>query len=135
MPENRPIPGSAEEWLARARADLALAKAPLPAGALYEDLCFHAQQAAEKALKAVYQRHGWTFRYVHDLKELLAGLRDKGLVVPDNLEEATRLTSYAFQFRYPGVEESVTAQEYERSIALAGDVVQWAESQLAGETR
>lgn len=133
MPENRSIPGSAEEWLVRARADLALAQAPLPAGALYEDLCFHAQQAAEKALKAVYQRRGWTFRYVRDLKELLAGLREKGLVVPDNLEEATRLTSYAFEFRYPGVEEPVTKGEYEQAVTLAENVLRWAESQVGEE--
>lgn len=42
LTENRPIPGSAEQWLLRAHADLALAKVPLPPRALYEDLCFHA---------------------------------------------------------------------------------------------
>lgn len=103
-----------------------------PAGS-YEDLCFHAQQAAEKALKAVYQRHGWRFRYIHDLKELLAGLREIGLVVPDDLEEATRLTSYAHEFRYPGVEEPVTEQEYEQAIILAENALRWAESQIAEE--
>ncbi|MEJ5376514.1 MAG: HEPN domain-containing protein [bacterium] len=50
---NKRIPGSPAEWLMLARADLALAKAPLPPGAVYEDLCFHAQQAAEKALKGM----------------------------------------------------------------------------------
>lgn len=72
-PPNRPIPGSPAEWLTRARADLALAKAPLPPGAMYEDLCFHAQQAAEKAIKAVYRYSGRAFLYTHDLNELLAG--------------------------------------------------------------
>ena len=45
----RPInpPGSASDWLARAKGDLALAKVDLPQGGFYEDLCFHAQQAAE----------------------------------------------------------------------------------------
>jgi len=61
MPCHKDIPGSAADWLARAKSDLAIAKAPLPQGAIYEDLCFHAQQAAEKALKAVYQHHGWPF--------------------------------------------------------------------------
>jgi hypothetical protein len=42
MPQDRPLPGSAEDWLARAEGDLALARAPLPEGAFYEDLCFHA---------------------------------------------------------------------------------------------
>lgn len=132
-PGNRSIPGSAEDWLARAKADLALAKIPLPAGALYEDLCFHAQQAAEKALKAVYQRHGWRFRYVHDLQELLAGLREKGLDIPDNLEEAATLTIYAFGFRHPGLEEPVTREEYELAVTLAERVVQWAASQSRTE--
>ena len=54
MLENRLAPGSPQEWLARAKGDLALAGAPLPPGAFYEDLCFHAQQAAEEALKATY---------------------------------------------------------------------------------
>ncbi|HVT02768.1 MAG TPA: HEPN domain-containing protein [Thermoanaerobaculia bacterium] len=55
MPRDRATPGSAEDWLARARSDLAIARSPLPEGAFLEDLCFHAQQAAEKALKAVRQ--------------------------------------------------------------------------------
>ncbi len=67
MPQDRPVPGSAEDWLARAEGDLALARTPLPEGAFYEDLCFHAQQAAEKAIKAVYQHYGKRFRYTHDL--------------------------------------------------------------------
>jgi HEPN domain-containing protein len=40
-------------WLKNARADLALASITLPEGVQYEQLCFHAQQAAEKGLKAV----------------------------------------------------------------------------------
>jgi HEPN domain len=51
VPQGRPIPGSPQEWLARARGDLALARAPLPEGRFYEDLCFHAQQALQKALE------------------------------------------------------------------------------------
>jgi HEPN domain-containing protein len=53
MPQDRPVPDSAEDWLARAEGDRALVSAPLPEGAFYEDLCFHAHQAAEKALKGV----------------------------------------------------------------------------------
>ncbi len=125
-PPSSPIPGSAAQWLMRARADLALAKAPLPPGALYEDLCFHAQQAAEKAIKAVYRKNGWMFRYTHDLKELLVELRNRGVVVPDNLEEAAILTDYAHQLRYPGLEEPVVKPEYDEALALAERVVEWA---------
>jgi HEPN domain-containing protein len=82
--------------LARARGDLAIAKAPLPEGAFFEDLCFHAQQAAEKALKAVYLHLGWNFRYTHDLDQLLEGLRRNGLTIPDNVDEAAVLSSFAW---------------------------------------
>ena len=61
MPHDRPTPGSSADWLARARSDLALAKVPLPEGAMYEDLCFHAQQAAEKAVKAATGRGDGSF--------------------------------------------------------------------------
>ena len=51
-----------------------LAQVPLPAGGMWEDLCFWAQQAAELAIKAVYQQHGWLFPFIHDLARLLNGL-------------------------------------------------------------
>jgi len=44
-------PDSPHEWLNRARSDLMIAAAVVP-GAYLEDLCYHAQQAAEKAMKA-----------------------------------------------------------------------------------
>ena len=77
-----------------------------------EDLCFHAQQAAEKSLKAVYQHHGWTFRYTHDLEELVTGLKEKGLLVPKEVVEADVLTSFAWEARYPGLNEPVTKEDY-----------------------
>ena len=69
MPPDREIPGSAPAWLARAKGHLALAKQPKPAGAFWEDQCFLLHQAAEKALKAVYQHMGLALRYTHDLEE------------------------------------------------------------------
>jgi HEPN domain-containing protein len=109
---------------------LALARAPLPAGALYEDLCFHAQQAAEKAFKAVYQHHRWEFRYTHDLEELTTGLKRQGLSVPADVEEAHLLTSFAWATRYPGPEEPVTPDEYREAIKHAETVVAWVEKEI-----
>jgi len=107
-----------------------LAKVPLPEGARYEDLCFHAQQAAEKALKAVYQRHGWTFHYTHDLGELISGLRGKGLRVPSRIDDSVDLTTYATESRYPGLAEPVTTEEYHEALRLAEEVVSWAQKRL-----
>ena len=51
-PLERYAPDDPREWMNRARSNLALAKNRVP-GAYLEDLCFEAQQAAEKAIKAV----------------------------------------------------------------------------------
>jgi HEPN domain-containing protein len=103
---------------------------PLPPGGFYEDLCFHAQQAAQKALKAVYLHYGWTFRYVHDLEELITHLRENGLHVPEAVEDAVVLTSYAFEARYPSLAEPVSEEEYRQAIKLAQTVVGWAEETI-----
>jgi HEPN domain-containing protein len=126
--DRRSPPGSPREWLKRANGDLALASAPLPPGGFYEDLCFHAQQAAEKALKAIYLDRGWTFRYVHDVEKLLTGLRENGLKVPGTVGQAVLLTGYAFEARYPGLGEPVTEGDHKRALRLARAVLRWAES-------
>jgi HEPN domain-containing protein len=68
VPPRSSVPGSARDWLARAQGKLAMARQPLPPEGFLEDACFFLQQAAELAIKAVYQQHGWTFPYVHDLR-------------------------------------------------------------------
>lgn len=130
MPPDRPVPGSSSDWLARAKGDLAIAKAPLPEGAFWEDLCFHAQQAAEKAIKAIFVQHGLTFRSTHDLDELITGLKTFGRSIPAAVEESIVLTSYAWEARYPGVSEPVTRDEYLEAVRLAEIVVEWAERAL-----
>ncbi|MCS6888432.1 HEPN domain-containing protein [Chloroflexus sp.] len=121
-PRNSSIPGDPAEWLRRARSDLAIASIPLPPDGVYEDLCFHAQQAAEKAIKAIYQHYQWRFDYTHDIKELLAGLHRKGLAIPPEINEAATLTIFAHQLRYPSVAEPVSEQECAAAVALARQV-------------
>jgi HEPN domain-containing protein len=90
-PERFP-PDDPREWLNRARSSLALAKTR-PPEAYLEDLCFEAQQAAEKAIKALLIRHGVAFPYVHDLARLLTVLEEAGEVVPATIREAEGLTT------------------------------------------
>lgn len=54
MPSGNPAPGTPQAWISRAEGKLVLAKAPLPPGGFWEDICFFAQQAAELSIKAVY---------------------------------------------------------------------------------
>ncbi len=132
MPPERPVPGSPADWLQRARSDLALAGVSLPDDAFYEDLCFHAQQAAEKAIKGVYRAHQREFRYTHDIAALLNGLKGEGIEIPEELQEAVELTGFARQARYPGTREPTTEAEYRRAVTQAEAVVRWAESLVGG---
>ena len=67
MPPEPDDVGSPQAWLRRAKSNLARAKQPKPAEAIWEDLCFDAQQAAEKALKAVLVSSGIDFPKSHDI--------------------------------------------------------------------
>ena len=97
---------------------------------LYEDLCFDAQQAAEKAIKAVFIGRGETFPYVHELEKLLKQLKKNGLKIPKYVWEAEKLTPFAVVTRYPGLVGPVTQREYRRAVRIATAVLRWAERQI-----
>jgi len=99
-------------------------------GVLYEDLCFQAQQAAEKALKAVFVARQIPYPYTHDINALLSTLEENGISIPENLWNAVTLTSYASDTRYPGFEPPVTKEEHAEAVALAQAVALWAEEQI-----
>ena len=130
MPERRP-PDDPKEWLNRARSDLLLARSLEP-GIYLEDLSFHAQQAAEKAIKALLIQRKIEFPYVHDISELLTRLENTGLRLPESVRRSEILSRFAVFTRYPGVAPPVSQDEYEEAMALADEVVRWAQEQLEG---
>jgi HEPN domain-containing protein len=69
MPRRPGFTGKPDDWLRRAKGNLARAKQTKPKDAFWEDLCFDAQQAAEKAIKAVLVSRDLEFRKTHDLRE------------------------------------------------------------------
>ena len=127
--EERHPPDDPRAWLDRARSNLIRAQQRHP-NVYLEDLCFDAQQAAEKAIKALCIERGIDFPYVHDLAQLITLLQDKGQPVPDEVKEAGRLTRYAVFTRYPGLDDSVTEEEHEQAVEIAESVVRWVESHL-----
>lgn len=71
-PKRHRLPGSPEEWMEFAASDLQLARIAAADTAIRpEQACFHAQQSAEKAMKAVLRAHGAEFPLTHDLDLLL----------------------------------------------------------------
>jgi HEPN domain-containing protein len=87
MGRERYPPTDPRERLSRARSNLALAKNET-VGAFFEDLCFEAQQAAKKGMKAVFVQNGVSFPYIHDLDELLQRLERSGRKIPNNAHVA-----------------------------------------------
>ena len=120
-------PDNPRDWLARARSNLLLAESGQKQGVFLEDLCFEAQQAAEKALKAVCVFYKVEFPKTHSLTTLAALLEQTGIQLPADVSDASLLTSYAVQARYPDWDEAVTESEYQRALTLARQVVAWAE--------
>ncbi len=74
MPQDRPVPGSSKDWMARA----------------------------------------------------------KGMNIPQEVEEASILTNFAWETRYPGVHEPVTREEYQEALHQAEQVLAWAEQIISG---
>lgn len=128
-PPQRFPPDDPREWLNRARSNLAIAKNRIP-GVFLEDLCFVAQQAAEKAVKAVMISRNIDFPYVYDMALLLLILEESGEAVPNTIRRASRLTPHAVDSRYPGVEQPVSEPVYREATAIAEAVVRWAEERL-----
>lgn len=126
MPPEKRGPDDAHEWLRRAASNLQRARggAGLP-GVYLEDLCFDAQQAAEKAVKAVLINEQLAFPYVHDLVTLLTlvEVEGEGVELPSEVREAGRLTRFAVETRYPGIGDPVTREEHTRAVEIAEAVM------------
>jgi HEPN domain-containing protein len=126
MIRKRLPPDDPREWLNRARSNFACAIAHIP-DAYLEDLCFNAQQCAEKAVKAVFICRGESFPFVHDLRKLLTLLEETGLKVPKYVWEAIKLSPYASVTRYPDQVAPVTQRQYHRAVRIAAAILRWAE--------
>jgi HEPN domain-containing protein len=92
-----------QEWMRKAEGDLRAAEHLMAVEEQdYFTAAFHAQQAAEKFLKAFLVRHQIPFGKTHDIQELvgLAGTLDASL--KQDLASAAELTPFGVEFRYPG---------------------------------
>ena len=109
-----------EKWLRRAEEDLAVADQLVLDGVPYfGSIGFHAQQAAEKFLKAFLVWHQIEFPKTHDLSKLLelAALRDKSIA--EALKGILVLTVYGVDTRYPADLPDLTANEATQAVELA----------------
>jgi len=123
-------------WLVKAQEDLSAADLTahhLPP--LLSSATFHAQQAAEKALKAFLVWHDTPFRYTHNLVGLTAqcaGIDGAFAILND---AADLLTPYAVRFRYPSDLTGPTVSEVEAALQAAREVVAFVRARLPVEAQ
>ena len=116
----------ARGWLLKAESDLATTRICLEAGQALDAACFHAQQAAEKFIKAYLTAHETEFPFIHNLEKLieLCGQRDPHFLSIKRLGQ--QLTPYAVDLRYdeefwPSAE--TTREALEATLAIRGFVL------------
>jgi HEPN domain-containing protein len=129
---NRRMADRSRDWMAQAERDLDVASRLRDSGS-HEWACFAAQQAAEKAVKAVLMsrlEEPWGHS-VRDLLEMLSA-------TPGELIEKARvLDSYYIPTRYANGHatgapfENYGTLQSEKAIDYAGEIVQFAISEMA----
>lgn len=123
------------DCLDQAEGNLEHAKNDLRTG-FYEWACFSAQQSAEKAVKAVFQKLG-AEAWGHSVYDLLTGLREKLDVDEKLLEYALELDKAYIPARYPNAHPSLsprrryTRAEAERLIGYAEVIVDFCKALLS----
>lgn len=92
-------------------------------------LGFHAQQAAEKALKAVAVSLELEIRRTHDLAALGQAIQDNGTGLPLSVDQLRILNPFAVEYRYD--DELIPAISRETLAAMLTIVMDWAEQKVS----
>ncbi len=116
----------ARAFLAKAREDEALLESVLENPGISDAIFgFHAQQAAEKYLKAVLAIEQERPERTHDLRVLAEQCEAAGHELPETGNELARLSPYAVQERYPFA--PVPPIDRQVALNLVAALRRWAE--------
>ena len=110
------------QWVEKAEHDLLNIRNNLAASDIpWDTVCFHAQQCAEKYLKALLVCRRVEVLRTHDLRLSLQRVPTDLLLAVD-VSRVLRLNRYTIEARYPGDWEPITPQEGESAVAIAQEV-------------
>lgn len=125
-----------DKWFEYAYSDLKTAKHT------YNDMrpreleisCYHSQQCAEKAVKAliIYFGYGQTMPKIHDISFLLNQIKNEVKINEDIYDKADFLSRFATAARYPDEKVSDESQTV-LAIKYANEIYDWAKSIVEGE--
>ena len=124
-----------KDWMDQAEGDLEHAKSDLKGG-FYDWACFSSQQAAEKAVKAVFQKMG-AEAWGHSVADLLQELSERHPVPQELIQGALELDKAYIPARYPNAHPSgsprrrYTREEAERLIRHAEKIIKFCENLLS----
>ncbi len=124
------------QWLTKAEEDLRTCRYLLKSQVNVPAVAaFHAQQAAEKSLKAFLVWHQIEFTKTHDIAEILdlVARADEGLA--SCLQAASSLTPYAAEHRYPGDLPGPTMSDAIQALHIAEVVFEEVTSKVPSECR
>jgi len=116
------------DWMGEARRDLEHAENDL-AGGFHNWACFSAQQAAEKSVKAVFQRMG-AEAWGYSVADLLGELSRHACIPKAHMDAALELDKSYISARYPNAHPSgspsnrYTEQEARRHISHARAIIE-----------
>ncbi len=111
------------QWLAKAEQDMGAIKALLDSAPPFlHPACFHAQQAAEKYLKAFLTWHQVEFPKTHVFGKLLDLMSQVDEALAASISGVTALTPSGVEVRYPGDIPEPTRAEAEAALELARTV-------------
>lgn len=97
------------DWLRKGEDDWKVAvRESQSADPVYDAVCFHAQQCAEKHLKAVLEEEGITFPRIHDLVVLVDCAAGVAPELGRLRTPLAALTAFGTAYRYPGADADAT---------------------------
>jgi len=129
------MPNRYQDWLKQARGDLRHSQNAREDGD-YDWACFAAQQAGEKAVKALIEfcgGEGWG----HAINKLLEGIQTKFEIPHERMGDALELDKFYIPTRYPNgfaagaPVDYYTPKDAESTYAAAERLIQFCESQIS----
>jgi len=123
-----------ESWIDRAKSSYEYSKVFVNKYVYYEDLCYQAQQAVEKALKGLLIYFGEEPDFTHNIGTLLSRI-EKNVEINEKIKEGMDLTNYAVQTRYPGQYSEISKMEYKRAVKIAKECIRWVEEVIRNKEK
>ena len=121
-------------WVDKAEEDLEMAVRALQGGPpLPASACFHAQQCAEKYMKALLISENICFKNTHDLFELAELLTRKWPAIEQLHRDLDQLGSFAVRVRYPGSQPAPPVEAAVRAHENAEQIKQFCRERLGSD--